>query len=140
MTTDIAVTTQTFLPADRPWLLFEAQGLPGPVPTDFGIIDFSLFTANTHYPDGFLPSGLVLGRVTTGGRLGPYSDAASDGRQTAVGFLYNAVAVPAGAPQARKVAVAVADAFVIVAVGKLPANHGLDANGRADLPLVKFRA
>lgn len=136
--TDISVESTTYLPADRPWLLFEASGPLQPVPTDYGLINFALFTSGTHYPDGFLPSGLVLGKVTTGGRLGPYDDAASDGRQTAVGFLYNAVRVPTDT--ARKVAVAIVDCFAVVSQSRLPANHGLDAAGIADLPLIKVRA
>lgn len=136
--TDITVDTITYLPADRPWLLFEATGPEQPVPTDSGLLNFALFTANTHYPDNFLPAGLVLGRVTSGGALGPYDDTATDGRQTAVGFLYNATRVPA--TLSRKVAVAFVDCFAVISVSRLPANHGLDANARVDLPLCKFRA
>lgn len=136
--TDISVEKKEFLPADRPWLLFEATGNNGPVSTTSGVIDFSLFTKNTHYPNGFIPSGVVLGRVTSGGRLGPYSDAASNGTQTAVGFLYNAVAVPADT--SKKVAVAVTDSFAVVSESRLPSGHGLDTNGKADLPRIQFRA
>lgn len=136
--TDIGVTSSTFLPADRPWLLFEATGPLQSVPTDFGLLDFSLFTAGTHYPDGFLPSGLVLGRVTSGGALGPYNDGASDGRQTAAGLLYNATAIPT--PLSRRIAAAIVDTFAVVSVSRLPLNNGLDAAGRVDLPFVRFRA
>lgn len=136
--TDISVERKQFLPADRPWLLFEAVGNSGPVATTSGVLDFSLFTKSQHYPDGFLPSGLVLGRVGSGGRIGPYSDTASDGRQTAVGHLYNAVAVPADT--SRKVAAAITDAFAVVSESRLPANHGLDAAAKADLPRLQYRA
>lgn len=136
--TDIAVETLTYLPPDRPWLLFSAVGHEGPVPTDSGIINFALFTAGTHYPNGFIPSGVLLGRVTTGGRLGPYDNAATDGRQTAVGHLYNATRVPADT--ARRVAVAIVDSFAVVSESRLPTGHGLDAAGKAELPLVKYRA
>lgn len=136
--TDIAVQSTSYLPADRPWLLFTASGPEQPVPTDAGVINFALFDAEDHYPNGFIPSGVVVGRVTATNRIGPYLAGASDGRETAIGFLYNAVAVPADT--ARKVAVAVVDCFAVVSESRLPANHGLDAAGRADLPLVKFRA
>lgn len=136
--TDISVEKKTFLPADRPWLLFEATGNNGPVPTTHGILDFALFTAGTHYPNGFIPSGVLVGRVTTGGKLGPYSNAAVDGRQTAVGFLYNAVAVPTDT--ARKVAAAVVDCFAIVSESRLPSGHGLDAAAKAELPMIAYRA
>lgn len=136
--TDISVEKKTFLPADRPWLLFEATGNNGPVSTTHGLIDFALFTAGTHYPDGFIPSGVVVGRVTTGGKLGPYAGGATDGRQTAVGHLYNAVAVPTDL--ARKVAVAVTDCFAVVTESRLPSGHGLDAAAKAELPMIAYRA
>lgn len=136
--TDISVEKKEFLPADRPWLLFEATGNNGPVSTTSGVIDFSLFTKNTHYPNGFIPSGVVLGRVTTGGKLGPYASGATDGRETAAGHLYNAVAVPADT--AKKVAVAVTDSFAVVSESRLPANHGLDAAAKAELPRIQYRA
>lgn len=136
--TDISVEYKTYLPTDRAWLLFEAVGHQQPTATDSGLLDFALFTAATHYPDGFIPSGVLLGKVTTGGRLGPYDGAATDGRQTSVGLLYNATSVPAD--RTRKVAVAFVDVFAVVSESRLPSGHGLDAAARADLPLVKFRA
>jgi hypothetical protein len=136
--TDIAVDTLTYLPDDRPWLLFEAVGHQQPVSTDAGLINFALFTLATHYPDGFIRSGVVLGRVTAGGRLGPYSDTATDGRQTSVGFLYNATRVPTDLT--RKVSAAFVDCFAVVWESRLPTGHGLDAAARLDLPLIKFRA
>lgn len=136
--TDITVETTTFLPADRAWLLFEAQGTPGPVATTDGVIDFALFTSGTHYPNGFIPSGVVLGKVTATSRLGPYDNAAADGRQTAVGHLYNATKVPASTSQ--RVVVAIVDAFAVVSEVKLPTDHGLDAAAKAELPLIKYRA
>lgn len=138
--TDISVETRSFGPDDRAWLLGEAVGHQAPtLSTKYaGNIDFSLFTANTHYPNGYLPSGLLLGKVTSTGRLGPYSNAASDGRETAVGLLYNATRVPAST--STRVAATVVDAFARVSESRLPANHGLDSAAKAELPLVKFDA
>lgn len=136
--TDISVTSKEFGSDPRAWLLTELVGHQQSTPTTHGEIDFSLFTANTHYPKGFIPSGIVLGRVTTGGRLGPYGNGLSDGRETAVGFLYNAIQVPANL--ATRMAVAVVDCFAVIWVPRLPANHGLDTAARADLSLIKFRA
>jgi hypothetical protein len=139
--TDISVETKIYGPDDRAWLIGEAVGHQASTLStkSAGLIDFTLFTANTHYPNGYLPSGLVLGVVTSGGALGPYSNAASDGRQTAVGFLYNSVSVPTPT-SARKVAATVVDAFARVSESRLPANHGLDTAGKADLPLIRFDA
>lgn len=136
--TDISVeATGSFTTDDRPWLLFEAVGHQQPVATTHAVLDFSLFTAATHYPDGFIPSGVVLAKVTATDRYGPYSGSATDGRETAAGHLYNATKVPA--VTATKVAVAVVDAFAVVSESRLPANHGLDAAAKAELPLIKFR-
>ena len=138
--TDIGVSSTSYLPADRPWLLFEATGPLQSVPTVFGNLDFALFTAATHYPDGFLPSGLVLGRVTAGGLLGPYVSGASDGRQTPVGFLYNATTVPT--PLSRRIAAAIVDCFAVISESRLPANSGFDAAARTALAsgFIRFRA
>lgn len=51
-------------------------------------LDKSLFTAGTHYPAGFYLSGLPLGKVTVGGKYGPFDSTASDGRQVLAGFLF----------------------------------------------------
>lgn len=136
--TDIAVTSTTYQPTDRPWLLWEADGKYGSVARTSGTINFALFTAGTHYPNGYIPSGTVVGKVTTGGRIGPYDNAQTDGRQTAVGFLFNDTKVPTDT--ATKVEVAIVDAFAAVSQSRLPANHGLDAAGITDLALIKVRA
>lgn len=135
--TDISVETRAFAPDDRQWLLFEASGVQQPVSTTAAALDFALFTAGTHYPNGYIPSGMLLGRVTATGRLGPYSGGAADGRETAAGFLYNATRVPANT--STRVAAAIVDCFAVVDVTKLPPNNGLDAGARAELPLIKFR-
>jgi hypothetical protein len=54
--TDISVTTSTYQPADRPWLLWEPDGTIGSVARIDGTLNFALFTANTHYPTGSPPT------------------------------------------------------------------------------------
>lgn len=136
--TDISVERTSYQQDDRPWLLAELVGHQQSTTTDMVVLDFSKFTAGTHYPNGFIPSGTVIGKVTSGGRGGPYDNAASDGRQTAVGHLYNAIRVPADLT--TKVAAAVVDCFAVVSESRLPTNHGLDTAAKADLSLVKYRA
>lgn len=58
-------------------------------------LDTSTFTAGTHYPNGYFPSGLPLGRITATGKYGPYNNAAADGTETLVGFLLCAIDAPA---------------------------------------------
>lgn len=93
------------------------------------------FTAGTHYPNGFIPSGTVLGQITSGqyaGMYGPYDNAASDGRQVAVGFLYSNQKVRSGGPNVG----APIHWRGIIKSAKLPFQSGtgsLDTAGKADL-------
>ena len=57
------------------------------------------FTANTHYPAGYIRSGTPLGKYTSGGNAGlygPYTSGATDGTQTLAGFLLTPVSVTSG--------------------------------------------
>jgi hypothetical protein len=53
-----------------------------------GNIDISAFTANTHYPNGYLPSGLPLAKLTSTDKWVPYNSGGTGGAQTLAGFLY----------------------------------------------------
>jgi len=123
------VTTAAGL-EDRSWL----HNLQGVGQNLSDTIDLSLFTAATHYLDGYIKSGTVLGRVTATGFLGPASAAATDGRQTPVGHLYNSKTVsdPAGKDECalfRRGAVRRAN---------LPANSGLTAAFEAAMPQIQY--
>lgn len=79
----LSQTVETFSLDDPSWIasrhgLGEARSIT---------LDKSLFTSGTHYPDGYFKSGLPLGRVTVGGKYGPFDSTATDGRQTLAGFL-----------------------------------------------------
>lgn len=87
--TVFGMTSQSYFTDSRAWLAEDhgteiAPGVP---------IDLTLFNAAQHYPGGFIPSGTVLGKVTSGGKYGPYLGTASDGRQTAVGITLNPISV-----------------------------------------------
>lgn len=69
---------------DDPSWLGSAHGTDS---TETGTLDVGKFTAGTHYPNGFIPSGTKLGKVSATGLYGPYDNAANDGRETLVGFL-----------------------------------------------------
>jgi hypothetical protein len=87
----LAQTTESFGSDDQSWL-GSAHGTDA---TETISLDTSLFTAGTHYPDGYFKSGIPLGEITaTPGKYGPYDNAATDGRQTLVGFLFAAVKAP----------------------------------------------
>lgn len=55
------------------------------------------FTAATHYPAGYFPSGIPLGKYATGanaGLYGPYTAGATDGTQNLAGFLFTTTTAP----------------------------------------------
>ena len=93
--TDISVTTTSYQVEKRGWLWGEHGTEPGCNPTI--TLDFTNggFVAGTHYPNGYLPSGLVLGKITATGKYGVYDSAATDGRQNAAALLFSSVKVPA---------------------------------------------
>ena len=86
---DLSMRTETFGQEDQSWL-GSAHG------TDMArsiTLDVSAFTSGTHYPQGFLLSGLPLGKITATGKYGPYNNAAVDGTDTLAGFLFTGVRV-----------------------------------------------
>lgn len=95
--TDISVTTTDYQVEDRSWLLSQWGQGPGENPSV--VLDISTFTKATHYPNGYIPSGVPLAKITASSdankiTVGPYDDAAVDGRATFFGFLFAATKVP----------------------------------------------
>jgi hypothetical protein len=100
-------------------------------------IDRSAFNLTVTFPNGFIPSGVVLGKITATGLYGPYDNAAVDGREVAVGFLAVTVAAPTAAAATQDIAAALYWKGRVIE-SMLPTGHGLDAAGRTDLA-AKFR-
>lgn len=123
---DLNLKVESFSQDRRDWL-GSAHGTDAPVSVT---LDVSKFTKATHYPDGYLKSGLPLGKVTTGGKYGPYDDAASDGRQTLVGFLFTGVDVDARRVASTSV-VGSALIHCFIREAKLPV--AVDAAGKTDV-------
>ncbi|MHC6175463.1 head decoration protein [Glutamicibacter sp. X7] len=48
------------------------------------------------HPNGFIPSGTVVGKITASGKFGPYDAAATDGTETPAGFLFGSLPVQDG--------------------------------------------
>lgn len=65
---DLALTTKSWSVEDRSWL----ASRDGTQFTMSITLDVSKFTANTHYPAGFIKSGTVLSKLTSG-LYGPYA-------------------------------------------------------------------
>lgn len=62
-------TIGSFQAENRSWMI----GTHGAEETPSITLDVSAFTANTHYPNGFIPSGTPLGKITASGLYAPYA-------------------------------------------------------------------
>lgn len=71
---DIAKRTTTYQVEDRSWL----GSAHGTEATESITLDVSAFTSGTHYPNGYLLSGLPLGKITASGLYGPYGASPSE--------------------------------------------------------------
>ena len=139
--TNVGMQTTTYQVEDRSWLLSPHGTDPGSTP---GVtLDVSKFTAGTHFPNGYIPSGTVLGVVTASSMYGPYDDAAVDGRNTAVGILFSKARVTLDNGTNATKAYGAILKHGVVSAGRLPFQSGTgfaDANGKADLKLIDWRA
>jgi len=121
---DISVRSETWGVEDRSWL----GSAHGTEATRTITLDVSAFTEATHYPEGYIASGTVVGRITATGLYGPYSAGAADGRQNAAGFLFNSISIKGtadvGAPLLE---------HGMVIEDRLPANSGYDAAAGTDM-------
>jgi|SRR5690606_2373544 len=123
---DLSLKTESFTQDRRDWLGSQ-HGTDAPVSVT---LDVSKFTAGTHYPDGFIKSGIPLGKVTASGLYGPYQGDATDGRETCVGFLFTAQDVDARQVASTKVVGSML-LHCFIREAKLPVS--IDANGKADV-------
>ncbi|TDB98254.1 hypothetical protein E1091_07850 [Micromonospora fluostatini] len=80
---DISVTTEAWTVENRSWL-GSRDGTPY---TESITLHVPSFTANLHYPDGFIPSGILLAKYTSGpnvGLWGPYAGATSESQTVTI--------------------------------------------------------
>lgn len=133
---DLKLKTVLDVDLSGPQWLASAKGL---TTTRTITLDVSTWSSG-FYPKGRLNSGLYLGKITASGKYGKYDDAASDGRQTCLGFLATTVWVSGGQSGGTiDTAVPIGAALQWEGVVKLSAittinnSVALDANGQADL-------
>lgn len=69
--TDISVSSVSYQVEKRSWLLSPHGTDPGTTPSI--TLDVSAFTAGVHYPNGYIPSGTNLAKITASGLYGPYT-------------------------------------------------------------------
>ncbi len=134
MATDITVIqTGAYVAEDRSWAIGEhGFNMPINVP-----LDWNTFTG-ANFTNGLAKSGCVLGKITASGKYGPYEPAATDGRQAAVGVLFNTSKIPADKDTVSS------DAALVhfhCRQSRMPYQTGLgalDADARTALRLVLF--
>lgn len=119
--------TGTFYGDSRTFALGDISGQPGRVTVT---LDMTKFTAATHAPKGFLPSGLILGKITASGLFGIHDPAANDGREVAAGFLWDAFAP---VDWTGKEATALWVGPGVIKENKLPAASGVGVKAKTDL-------
>ena len=124
----------TYVNEDQRWIGPATIGELG-TSTDTITLNRSLFDLVTAFPNGIIPSGVVLGRHTATGMYGPYNNGLATGVETAVGFLAVSIAYDRNST-ANMIAALLWKGEVLEAF--LPTGHGLDAAGRTDLA-AKFR-
>jgi hypothetical protein len=137
MAVDIGLQTTTYQVGDLTWKLSRT----GDEYHQNVTLDPAKFVAGTHYPNGYIPSGTVLGKVTASGLYGPYTTGGADGTETATGILIADCRV---IRQNGTTATRVGSGQMVrgdVKQTKLPFQAGagsIDAPGKVDLPLIRF--
>lgn len=130
----LQVRTSTFSPAENQEWLGSAHGTQECDP-----ITLDATTCVAVFPTGLIPSGVTLGKISASGKYGPYSNAAVDGRTDMVGHLFTTIDLTAGGTQTAADTPAALLWHGEVVEAKLPANHGLDANGKTDVKgLIRY--
>lgn len=71
---DLSIKTETYGSDDRGW----EGSAKGSTTAQTITLDVSTFTSGTHYPQGFLTSGIPLGRITASGKYGLYGGRTSE--------------------------------------------------------------
>jgi len=130
---DLALTIDTIGQDDQRWL-GTAHGTSA---GDSITLDAAAFTAGTHFPNGYLPSGTCVSLNTSTQKYGPYTTGGANGTGTAAGFLLTPVQVktasstPSGALYWHGE----------VVTAYLPFQSGtgsIDATGKGQLAQIKF--
>lgn len=127
MSTDISLQSTSYQVGSKQWLLAHPDVKLGQT------LDISKFTSGTHFPNGFIAAGTVIGIVTSGGLAGPYDGALSNGQQTAYGITFDDARVtrPDGT-NATKVGVSVVVYDAVVSIAKLAFAVGTGITGALD--------
>lgn len=122
-------TTRTLVNEDQRWI--GNGGKPIGTPRTI-VLDRSLFDLTAAYPNGHIPSGIPLGKVTATGLYGPYDPAAVDGRGDAAGHLFASISVDRDSSGDLGAALFWSGEVITNFLPAAPAAQ-IDAAGRADV-------
>lgn len=128
--------TSDLVAESRGWLRGMHGTDPGSNPSV--TLDISLFNQASHYPNGHIPSGIVVGKVDATGLCGPHDPAATDGRQNAYGLLFNSESVSSGQTRGLNAVVRHGN----IDPSRLPIQTGTGSFGTAaksSLPLIDWK-
>lgn len=117
---DLTLTTTSYGVDNQGWV-GSRHGINSARPVT---INLASFTAGTHYPEGWLLSGIPLGIITASSQYGLFDGAAVDGRSVLRGFLLTSVKAtgsPVGAMLSHGMVV-LSKLPVTVAASALPAS------------------
>ena len=129
--TDISVASASYQSEKRSWYLGTAD-IPGLSLS--GTLDVSAFTPATHYPNGYLLSGIPVSRLASG-LWGPFDNTLTAGH----GFIFASVKVPNPADITKDVGAGVLVAFAGVRLSKLPLG-ALSSSDQGKFPQIFFAA
>lgn len=112
-------TKKTFLNEDQRWVA--PGGIADLASADTVILDRSLFDLVTAFPNGMIPSGVVLGKVTATGLYGPYGGTSDEVQTLTVGGAgLTSFTVTFGGQTTGSIAAAATSAIVQTALEALP--------------------
>lgn len=124
---DLAIRTTEFGPDTDQGFIVKPNDI-----TEVGCtLDLALFGLTDS--DTSIPAGTPLGEVTASGVYGPYSDAATDGRQTFAGPLFDTI--PTRGKTSGNVG---ASRIVLGAIYEAKLPTPIDPAAKADMPTIAF--
>lgn len=136
MSSDISVSKVEHQVEDRSWLASSHGTGPGENPSV--TLDTTLFVQATHYPNGYVRSGMVVAKVTATGLYGPYDSSKTNGQEVAAGHLYASVNVRNRDGSLKPKAATGLLVHGFVTESKLPTNHGLTSPAKTTLKHIIY--
>lgn len=125
----IAVKTTSYQASDKSWKRASVY------PNRGGTLDISAFTANTHYPNGYIPAGTAVGLLTATHIYAPYLNGGSGGAEVCAGLTAEDVIVPNLLDTTKDAPFALMEDGIVIQA-KLPFQSGagsIDSAAKADL-------